>query len=300
MAKKKRAKTTTSTRPAASKQVWAGQDPTDAATTLPEIPAAMVDALQAGPSAAERRARLMAAEPIEAEDETAPEPEAAATDNVIPPRRTGWRVEERMPIRPETKAQETQRYVARLADHERRLALWEERQASDYRAQDIAHRTTCEVRQGCAHPAHVRKPRPWREATKHDLRHLMTCVYPGGHVRHGQPIEDERDCPTRDDAHLLPPRPLDARVEFCCALRCYPKDTKQALTECLSIPVPIRLQRQAELRRDPKAFGNLVDVGGGTATVLLRNTLSEATMWQYRAAGEIFDSANAPLRGPAE
>ncbi len=76
MAKKKRAKTTTSTRPAASKQVWAGQDPTDAATTLPEIPAAMVDALQAGPSAAERRARLMAAEPIEAEDETAPEPEA--------------------------------------------------------------------------------------------------------------------------------------------------------------------------------------------------------------------------------
>jgi len=95
--------------------------------------------------------------------------------------------------------------------------------------------------------------------------------------------------------------PLDARVECCCALRCYPKDTKQALTECLSIPVPIRLQRQAELRRDPKAFGDLASVAGGSATVLLRpSTLSEGTLWAYRAAGAIYDPATTPLRGPAE
>src|SRR5262249_12336163 len=112
----------------------------------------------------------------------APAPEAAPAP-ATPTRRAGQKGEARTPLPPQTPAPGRQRYAKRLADHERRLALWEERQALDYQREDIAHRRTCEVRQGCPHPAHVRKPRPWREATKRDLRHLMGCVYPGNSPR---------------------------------------------------------------------------------------------------------------------
>jgi len=251
-------------------------------------------------SAEARRARLMATE-VEPEVDVVPPARVPEPEVVEPTRRAGWKVEERAPLRPETPAQERQRYPTRLADHEQRLALWEERQALDYQREDIAHRRTCEVRQGCAHPAHVRKPRRWREAAKRDLRHLMGCVYPGNSPRAGQPIEDDRDCPERDDSHLLPPRPLDVRLEFCCEQRCYPKGTRQALTECLSIPVQVRTQRQAELRRNPKAFGDLASMGSGSASVLLLpSTLSESTLWASQAAGAIYDPANAPLRTPQD
>lgn len=276
-------------------------DPTVPAEQTGKAASKQADAGVLESSAAERRARLMRTE-VEPEVTipAAPEPEAVP-EPVTPSRRPGWKVEARTPLRPETPAQELQRYAKRLADHERGLALWEERQASDYQREDIAHRGTCEVRKGCLHPAHVRKPRPWREATKRDLRHLMDCVYPGSSPRAGQPIEDDRDCPERDDSHLLPPRPLDVRLEFCCEERCYPKGTTQALTECLSIPVQVRTQRQAELRRNPKALGDLVDAGGGSASMLLYpSTLSEGTLWAWQAARSIYDPASAPLRTPQD
>ena len=56
------------------------------------------------------------------------------------------------------------------------------------------------------------------------------------------------NCPDLDRAHLLPPRPLDPAVEFCCRHRCFPRGDVRSLTECPYLRPPVRARRQLELR----------------------------------------------------
>src|SRR5262249_60384346 len=77
--------------------------------------------------------------------------------------------------------------------------------------------------------------RAWPEHTRRDLLHLECCE-----------AEDIVNCPDLDQSHLLPPRPLEPAVEFCCAHRCFPRSDVRSLTECLYVRKPVRARRQLE------------------------------------------------------
>ena len=279
------------------------------------------------------RRRLLDAEPDVVEPASAPQAEQARAPEPDTPRRSGWKVIERVPIRPESLAEERARYPVRDADHKRRALTWLERQTPEAQREDIAHRTTCEVqlpcphpvhdkmraihkllspaakakarralttkdrlhllggaceKAYCQHPSHVRQPREAHTSTRHDQRHLMFC------------LAEEGTCPTQDDSHLLPPRPLDVKLEFCCEQKCYPAGSLQAITSCMSLRPQVRKRRQAELRRDRHAFGNLRSVASGEAEVVRVNHLSPMAQWGLAAGGSVYDSATTSLGGPVE
>jgi hypothetical protein len=140
----------------------------------------------------------------------------------------------------------------------------------------------------CEHPSHVREPRKVQDATRRDQRHLLGCSF------------EEGTCPNHADAHLLPPRPLDIRLEFCCAQKCYPFGTVQALTACLNLRPSVRRQRQAELRRNPQAFGDARSVAAGGFDLVKVNRLGSSVRWAMDASSTIHDETLVPLRSPAE
>lgn len=135
----------------------------------------------------------------------------------------------RLPYRPESFHQEKERYPERLARYQEKKALVASRQV--HQARDRQHRQTCTLRT-CDDPAHVRPRRELKSETARDRRHLGACL-----------LEDPA---CLDASHLLPPHPLDPKEEFCCRYQCFPAWAPQAVTECVSVPVPVRERRVAE------------------------------------------------------
>ena len=69
-------------------------------------------------------------------------------------------------------------------------------------------------------------------------------------------------CPDLDVSHLLPPRPIDLAVEYCCAqYMCFPRSDVRSLTECVYMRAQDRAQRQLELKMFGK--GAFTAKGGG-------------------------------------
>jgi len=196
---------------------------------------------------------------------------------------TGSRVDVagRPPLRLETGDQERARYPERLARWEAARSTVESRRGRE--DEDREHRTTCGARR-CDDPAHVMPRREWREATKHDLRHLGSCA-----------AESAESCPDRDRSHLLPPQPLEVADEYCCQLGCYPRTDPRSLTECVSVPAPVRLRRQRELERLGKGAFGVAGGGFAGAAVVTSTPLSESTVWAWRGR-RVYDPASAPLR----
>ena len=209
-----------------------------------------------------RRRRLIARdleEPAQKLTQMAQEPSRApqaarerAAEHSTSYRPNGELDAERPPLRPETKAEEIARYAGRLKRWEEAKALADSRKGHE--EEDAEHRTTCKP--GCDHPAHILPRRAWREHTTHDLRHLKYCDN-----------EDIFDCPDLDMSHLLPPRPLDPAVEFCCAHRCFPRSNVRSLTECPYLRNPVRARRQLELRVFGKNAFNSRVIQQSTSTV---------------------------------
>jgi hypothetical protein len=154
---------------------------------------------------------------------------------------------QRPPLRPETKVEERAQYPGRLERWEAAKAVADSRKGHE--KEDAAHRTTCEL--GCDHPAHILPRREWPAHTRHDLRHLECCD-----------AEDIFDCPDLDRSHLLPPRPLDPAIEFCCARRCFHRSDDRSLTECPYLRQPVRARRQLELREFGKNAFTRQSTGG--------------------------------------
>jgi hypothetical protein len=136
---------------------------------------------------------------------------------------------QRLPYRPESFKQEVARYPERLARHREKDALVASRQVHQER--DRQHRRACLLRT-CDDHAHVRPRRELKSETVKDRRHLGGCS-----------LEDPA---CLDPSHLLPPHPLDPTEEFCCRSQCFPLWDPRALTECISVPVPVRNRRVAE------------------------------------------------------
>jgi hypothetical protein len=237
------------------------------------------------------RLRIGAAERAEATQREQASAEPAREPEPVRPRRAA--VKQRLAMRlNETFEQEVARYPARLAKWEEKRAAAASRKGSE--AEDLAHLLACAER-GCGHPAHVRARREWRENTKEDVRHLLCCESeeddvlwpgPGAKVQPG----------CLDDAHLLPPRPIEPAEEFCCRRGCAERGTRRAWLECVSVDSQVRRRREAEFRRNPKAFtflpgrveGDLV-LAVNYAPVASEGTLA---LWRTR----VYDSALDPVR----
>jgi hypothetical protein len=90
---------------------------------------------------------------------------------------SGWKVEARLPLRPETTAQEIARYPGRLARHEEAQRIAESR--AGHEEEDAAHLRLCELRRpgrDCPHPAHVDARRELRSETHLDRRHVKPAL----------------------------------------------------------------------------------------------------------------------------
>jgi hypothetical protein len=257
--------------PRASRQVWGPSPPENAPTLTTEISAELT-------RRAEEQARR---------EQARREAQQRAEETKMEERRKRMKLKERMPLRPETKDEEVARYPGRLERWEEAKALADSRKG--HAGEDAQHRSTCASPSTCQDPAHVVPRRPWHEHTKHDLRHLGACVTRGDNP---VPIEDISKCPDRDVSHLLPPRPIDVAVEYCCTHMCYPRSDVRSLTECVYMRAPDRAQRQLELKMFGKGAFTAKGGGFGGASVVVREpVISESTLWARRAAGTIYDPA---------
>ena len=263
--------------PRASRQVGGPAPAADAPALTPETLAEV--ARQAEEQAQREQARR--------------EAQQRAEEKKTEERRKRTKVLERVPLRPETKDEEHERYPARLTRWEEAKALADSRKGHE--GEDAQHRSTCASSSTCQDPAHVVSRRPWHEHTKHDLRHLGACVTRGDNP---VPIEDISKCPDLDVSHLLAPRPIDLAVEYCCAqYMCYPRSDVRSLTECVYMRAPDRAQRQLELKMFGKGAFTAKGGGFGGASVVVREpvisepVISESTLWAWRAAGTIYDPA---------
>lgn len=234
-----------------------------------------------------RRARLVAREPVE-DQVVEPERTGPVERAAVPPRDDGGRGflkrEELTPLRPETKAQEAARYPGRMAAWQEKQAIFEGRKGHEQ--EDAEHLRLCEVRRpgrDCPHPSHVDARRELRSETTRDRRHLGSC--------------DLEDPECLDDSHLLPPHPLDVALEYCCASRCFLRRDVRYLTECVFVPVQVRDERQAKLRRRGRlAFGPGLGGRPGEASVIVTAYLSESTEALRTLTRNIYDPAMVPLR----
>jgi hypothetical protein len=185
---------------------------------------------------------------------------------------------DRVPLRPETAEEEVARYPARVNAWEERRAVAESRRGHE--AEDAAHRAAC-VDAACGHPAHVLERRELRSEVAADRRHLAACP------------REEPDC--LDPSHRLPPHPIDAAVEYCCAHQCFPRHDVRSVTECRYVPTRVRARREAEYRaRGAAAFG-MPASGVAGAFGVTTSPLSEGTAWAWRGR-RIYDPASEPPR----
>jgi hypothetical protein len=208
--------------------------------------------------------------------------------------RARGKVAPRVPLRPQDTPQtEIERYPARRGSWEARPTpeAWKEHQP-EYEA----HCRAClvvtrvgPVSEGspvttCDHAAHLLPRREWRHdpyLDRLDRRHLGTCD-----------AESQADCRDYHHAHRLPPEVLAIEEERCCALGCFLKGDRRALTECVSVPTLVLLRRQAEERAIPGLYGKSLETGG--ASVITTSYLSESVRWGFNK--RIYDPALMPLK----
>ena len=160
----------------------------------------------------------------------------------------------RMPYRPESFAEEVERYPKRLEHYKARAAVATEANSE----QAAVHRRTCTLKR-CPDAAHVRPRRQLKDETPRDRRHLGACR-----------LEDP-EC--LDVAHLLPPHPLDVTKEYCCTDQHFLLSDPRALTKCPMVQVWLRERRQAE----EEAFRKRPGASTSRVTTISRNYLTGTT-----------------------